>query len=90
MSVTINLPPFLQSYAGDKESHQAEGSTVREALADLCRQYPEMKRLLFDKGDTLFPYIGIYLNGEDAYPDELAKPVKDGDVIHVLMMIAGG
>jgi len=90
MSVTINIPIFLQAFAGDKDSHQEEGQTVGEALANLCQRYPEMKRLLFDKQGKLFSYIGIYLNGTDAYPDELAKPVKDGDVIHVLMLIAGG
>lgn len=90
MSVTINLPMFLQSFAGDKDSHQAEGQTVGEALLNLCQRYPEVKRLLFDKQGSLFSYIGIYLNGTDAYPDELARPVKDGDVIHVLMLIAGG
>ncbi len=90
MSVTINIPVFLQNFAGDKDSHQAEGSTVGEALLNLCQQYPEVKRLLFDKQGQLFSYIGIYLNGTDAYPDELAKPVNDGDVIHVLMLIAGG
>ncbi len=90
MSVTVNIPVFLQAAAGDKESHQVEGKTVGEAVADLCRQYPEMKAQLFDKQGNLFRYVGIYVNGTDAYPDELAKPVKDGDVIQVLMMIAGG
>ncbi len=90
MSVTVNIPNFLQGFAGDKDSHQVEGKTVGEAVLNLCQQYPEMKRLLFDKQGNLFTYIGIYVNGADAYPDELAKPVKDGDVIHVLMLIAGG
>ena len=25
-----------------------------------------------------------------AYPNELAKPVKDGDEIHLVVMLAGG
>jgi len=49
-----------------------------------------MKKLIFDKQGKLLTYIGIYLNAKDAYPDELSKPVAGGDVIHVLMLIAGG
>ena len=90
MSVTINIPIFLQAFAGDKDSHQVEGKTVGEALNNLVHSYPDMKKLIFDKQGKLLTYIGIYLNAKDAYPDELSKPVNDGDVIHVLMLIAGG
>jgi adenylyltransferase/sulfurtransferase len=90
MSVTINIPIFLQAFAGDKDSHQEEGNTVGEALLNLCQKYPDMKKLLFDRQGKLLTYIGIYLNAKDAYPDELSRPVNDGDVIHVLMLIAGG
>ncbi len=90
MSVTINIPIFLQSFVDDKESLQEEGNTVGEALRNLCQQYPDMKKLLFDRQGKLMTYLGIYLNAQDAYPDELLKPVKDGDAIHILMLIAGG
>ncbi|MBW1912190.1 MAG: MoaD/ThiS family protein [Deltaproteobacteria bacterium] len=34
--------------------------------------------------------IEVYVNGETAYPDELARQVRDGDEIHLLVMLAGG
>ncbi|RTZ97237.1 MAG: ThiS family protein, partial [Deltaproteobacteria bacterium] len=34
--------------------------------------------------------IEIYLNMESAYPDELGRPVKDGDEIHLTLLLAGG
>ncbi|MBI2979332.1 MAG: MoaD/ThiS family protein [Chloroflexi bacterium] len=32
----------------------------------------------------------IYVNEESAFPEELARPVKDGDELHIVTMIAGG
>ena len=34
--------------------------------------------------------VEVYVNLESAYPDELAKQVKDGDEIHLTYMLAGG
>ncbi|MBE9522435.1 MAG: ThiS family protein, partial [Proteobacteria bacterium] len=35
-------------------------------------------------------YVDIYVNLESSYPEELAKPVMDGDKLSVTLMIAGG
>jgi molybdopterin converting factor small subunit len=34
--------------------------------------------------------VEVYVNNESAYPEELAKPVQDGDEIHLILMLAGG
>ena len=34
--------------------------------------------------------IELYLNQESTYPEELAKAVKDGDDIHITVLLAGG
>jgi hypothetical protein len=34
--------------------------------------------------------VEIYVNLESAYPDELARPVKNGDAISITLTIAGG
>jgi hypothetical protein len=46
--------------------------------------------MLFDKKGTLLNAIEIYINLKSAYPGELVKPVKDGDDIHITLMLAGG
>jgi len=33
--------------------------------------------------------IEIYVNSKSAYPDELVKQVKDGDNIHITLLLAG-
>ncbi len=90
MSVRISIPMFLQSFAGEKDVVETKGRNVGECLDDLGAQYPDMKKLLFDAKGKLHSYVGIYVNGQDAFPEELAKPVSDGDLVHILYMIAGG
>jgi hypothetical protein len=46
--------------------------------------------VLFDKKGRVLNGIEIYLNHKSAYPDELVKPVQDGDEISITLVLAGG
>ena len=46
--------------------------------------------MLFNKEEKLHSYVGTYINGEDAFPNELSRTIKDGDEIHVIYIIGGG
>lgn len=89
MSVNVNIPLFLQHLTGVKTT-SVNGSTVGECLSDLVRQFPQVKKSLFTTRGGLHVYIDIYVNGAGAYPDELARPVKDGDELDIVHIIAGG
>ena len=69
---------------------EVQGSTVGECLKDLVRQYPAMEKSVFTKNGKLNPVVEIYVNAESAYPDELGRRVKEGDDIHITLMLAGG
>ena len=95
MSIKIRIP--LGYVQGDTDFYQltqnvveVNGKTVGECLDHLVEQFPGMKKQLFTKTGNLFENLIISVNGESAYPKELAKPVKDGDEIIVVFMIAGG
>ncbi len=90
MSIKINIASYLQPYTNNMEAVEVSGSTVGECLNHLLKQFPAIKKMLFDKNGKLFGYIGIYINGEDAHPEELAKPVKAGDELYILYIIGGG
>jgi len=90
MSVRINLPPTLHSFTNNQAVVEVNGSTVGECLNELVRQFPRIKPMLFDKKGRLLNYVDIYVNYESAYPEELAKPVKDGDELYITLIIAGG
>ena len=90
MSVTINLGPGLQRLTGGKAAVRVEGNTVGQCLEEMIKQFPEIEPRLFDKKGKLRNYVDIYVNQESAYPEGLAKPVRDGDEIHITLIIAGG
>jgi sulfur-carrier protein len=90
VSVKVNLHPSLLQFARDQAIVEVKGSTVGECLNGLVKQFPRIKPMLFDKQGGLLKYVDVYVNGESSYPEELAKPVKDGDELHITLTIAGG
>ncbi|MFC2041577.1 MoaD/ThiS family protein [Chloroflexota bacterium] len=90
MSVKIYIPPYLQPFVNNTEVFEAKGSTVGECLNYLLERSPDIANKLFNKKGELHGYVAIYINEEDAYPDELARSIKDGDKIHILYIIGGG
>ena len=90
MSVRVKMHPILIRSTGDQTVAEVQGSTVGQCLDDLVKQFPQIKSRLFDKTGKLLNYVDIYVNQESAYPEELAKPVKDGDELQITIIIAGG
>jgi molybdopterin converting factor small subunit len=90
LSIKIEIPSYLQPYTNDTEVVEVSGGTVDQCLKHLVSQFPEMEKVLFAKSGELFDYVSIYVNGEDIYPEELAKPIKDGDELHLLYIVGGG
>ncbi|OGP67054.1 MAG: ThiS family protein [Deltaproteobacteria bacterium RBG_13_53_10] len=90
MAVTVNIHKTHRQFTNGLEVVAAEGKTVGECLDHLIKQFPGMEKALFAKKDKLLNNVEIYLNHATAYPNELAKPVKDGDEIHLIIMLTGG
>ncbi|MDP2730124.1 MAG: MoaD/ThiS family protein [Dehalococcoidales bacterium] len=90
MGVRIVIPSYLQPYAGNQASVEVKGSSVRECLDNLAEQFPDIERMLLAENGELLSYVAVYVNGKDAYPEELARAVKDGDEVHLLYIIGGG
>ena len=90
MSVKINIHPFLFHLTNDQEVVEVNGNTVGQCLEQLVARFPELGKWLFRKDGKLNNLVDIYVNQESAYPEELAKPVKDGDELHIIVIISGG
>jgi molybdopterin converting factor small subunit len=90
MSIRVELSPIFAQHTDNQLVLRAKGSTVGECLDYLIKQFPDLKSAFFDKNGRLYRYIDIYVNGESAYPEELAKPVKNGDKLNILILVAGG
>ncbi len=90
MSVKINVHPILHHFTNGQDVVEVKGATVGECLEQLVARFPEIKKGLFDKDGRLLNYVDVYVNGESAYPEELARSVTDGDELHIVLTIAGG
>ena len=90
MSIEMQLSTMFIRYADDKTSVEVNGSTIGECIHDLVRQYPKLARVLLNKDGNLYNTYDVYLNGKSAYPDEMTKPVKDGDKLNIMPIIHGG
>lgn len=84
------MSSILARYTNNQLVAKVKGSTVGECLAELVKQFPDLKKFLFDKRGKLSHVFDVYVNGESAYPQELAKPVKNGDKINIVFIISGG
>jgi molybdopterin synthase sulfur carrier subunit len=90
VSITVNIHQTLRNITNNQAKVEVRGTTVGECLKDLVRQFPGIQPKLLDKKGKLLNYVDIYVNLESSYPEELAKPVKDGDTLSITLMIAGG
>ena len=89
MSIKMQISPLFSQYIGNQHTAEVDGDTIGQCLNHLVKQFPDMKKALFNENELL-PYIEIYINGESAYPEELKKPVKPGDELYLLFTIDGG
>jgi molybdopterin converting factor small subunit len=90
MTAKIHVHLTLRRFTQGEQTVDVEGKTVGECVKDLIGKYPDIESSLLDKRGHLLNIVEVYVNGESAYPDELAKPVKEGDNIHLTLMLAGG
>ena len=90
MGQTVNIHQALRHLINNQATAEVSGATVGECLNDLIHQFPGVKPKLFGNNGKLLNYVDIYVNLESSYPEELAMPVKDGDKLHITLIIAGG
>ena len=90
MSIELKISSVFARYAGNNTVITVAGKTVGECLQDLVRQYPELGNVFLDEKGKLLRSFDVYINDKSAYPDEMKKPVADGDKLQVVPVIYGG
>ena len=90
MGIKIHLHSTHRQFTDGQAAVEIEGHTIGECMQELITRHPGLKTVLFDDRGALRRNLEVYLNMESAFPDELLKPVKDGDQIHITVMLAGG
>jgi molybdopterin synthase sulfur carrier subunit len=91
MSVKIKISKYLQPKTNGEVMAEVTGSTVHDCIVALICQYPGLKGEILDgQGIILLKWMAYINNKGATSPDELSDPVKDGDIIELVPLVAGG
>ena len=69
---------------------EVTGRNTGECLENLESRFPGIKQQIRDKQEQLRPHCNTLVSSESTYPEELTTPVKDGDKIDIVILVAGG
>jgi len=87
----VHIPTPLRQYADGKPSIEVNGKSVGDALGDLTRQYPDLRKHLYGEDGRLRAFVNVYVNDEDIrYLEKDNTPLSEGDNISIVPSIAGG
>jgi molybdopterin synthase sulfur carrier subunit len=90
MAVQVSIPTILRSYTDGAKLVEAQGSTLKELIADLDTRHPGIGDRLLEHGE-LRRFVNVYLNDEDVrFTGGLTTNLSDGDAVTVLPAVAGG
>lgn len=82
------IPSLMRSLTHNAEKVTVSGTTLREALDNLDKLYPGLKKRIFEEG-RISPHITIVVDGEMDVR-ELQHPIQEQSEIHFLPVISGG
>jgi len=87
----VLIPTPLRQFTGKQDSVTAAGATVREVLAALTTQHPDLRKQIFTDEGKLRSFVNVYLNDEDIrYLNKDATPTSETDTLSLVPSIAGG
>lgn len=87
----IAIPTALRRYAGEQAFVTVEGTTIKDALASMTAQYPDLLKHLFDASGKLRSFVNVYVNDEDIrYQQQDDTLINEDDDIAIIPSIAGG
>jgi len=90
MSVSVNIDSALRHFTNGLDVIEVSGSTVGQCLDQLVKRFPDIASEGFYKNGKLSEFVDFYVNRQRVDPHKLTMPTKDGDVIHIMLIIGGG
>ncbi len=91
MAELLLAPSPLLAVTGGKRQFTVEGTTVRDAVRNLCEQNDGLGRFVHTGDGHIRHYVKVFVNGTSIRDLEGEDtPVGAGDTITIFMVLAGG
>jgi sulfur-carrier protein adenylyltransferase/sulfurtransferase len=88
---TIRIPAALRDYTNGAAHVDVAAASVREALAQVARAHPRLRRHLYTEQGELRSYVNVFVNEDDIRQlDGVATRIQSGDTLMIVPSIAGG
>jgi sulfur-carrier protein adenylyltransferase/sulfurtransferase len=87
VSPRVLLPTPLRAFAAGEREVELDAGTVGEALGELTRRFPGMRRHLFDDAGGVRGYVNLYCNDD---PADAGAALEPDDILMIVPSIAGG
>ena len=90
-AVSVYIPTPFRKMTGNRQLINAEGADVAEVLANVDKQFPGFRSLVFGSGTEVPAHINIYLNKQEISSLQgIQTKVNEGDEVAVIPALAGG
>jgi len=91
MTITLQIPrPLRPECNGAAELH-IPAATVREALARLREDHPQLYRSVCDETGAVRRHVNLFVNNDHIRDrDGLETSLAAGDAVHILPAVSGG
>ncbi len=84
----VFIPSPLRSYTQKANLVEGEGSSIKEILANLDKNYPGIRFRMIDEQGGIREHIKFFINEDEA--KSLETPVAGSDVLHIICALSGG
>ena len=91
MDIKVRIPAQLRNLTSGKGEVKAHGSTVKDVIDDLEKQFPGIRKRLLDESGNLRRFVNVFADEEDIrFLKGLDTEVKEVEEISIIPAIAGG
>jgi sulfur-carrier protein len=91
LSTKVRIPTPLRKLTKEQAEVVSEGTTIRELVDDLEKQFPGFKERMCDENGELRRFVNVYVGEEDIrFMDGLDTKIPDGEQVSIIPAVAGG
>ncbi len=85
------LKPFSDIAGKDEVNVDFKGDNIQNALDELCKLHPNLRKELFDEKGDIDYNNNIFINDKPmTASDDATTQLSEGDVLLIFMPVAGG